>query len=73
MQEQFMRPDAIAQILGVSKSRVYGLIKEHKIPGGVIAGAIRVPVQAWAQWLDEQSAYVLRDVDRDAAGDSHAE
>lgn len=45
--ERFLKPSEVAQALGVSRSTVYQLIREGKIPHVVIADRIRrVPARA---------------------------
>jgi excisionase family DNA binding protein len=48
---QLMRPDDVARELGLSRVRVYALIREGEIPSALVGGAIRIPRAAWEAWL----------------------
>jgi prophage regulatory protein len=50
-----LRPSDLAPRLGVTTGRVYQLIAEGLIPSVRIGRAIRIPRDAWEQWLKEQS------------------
>ncbi len=49
-----LRPADVAARLGVTTGRIYQLIRAREIPAVRIGGALRIPVAAWDQWLEEQ-------------------
>jgi len=54
-----MRPHEIARELGLSRVRVYALIRSGEIPSARIGGAIRVPRAAWEAWLQQRASEAL--------------
>jgi len=60
----FMRPMDIAKETGYSTAHIYRLIKAGKFPGAQIGGRIRIPREAWEQWLSEQSRAALANVEQ---------
>lgn len=48
----FLRPSEVAPRLGLSVARIYQLIQEGQLPATRVAGALRIPVAAWAAWLE---------------------
>ena len=57
--QQFLRPLDIAPLLGVSTSRVYQLIAAGEIPATKVGGSIRIPRDAWQEWLRDRAAEAL--------------
>jgi excisionase family DNA binding protein len=55
MTKEWLKPADIAPMLGVTTGRVYQLIAARVIPATRVAGAIRIPRQAWEAWLAEQT------------------
>lgn len=55
-----LRPSDLAPRLGVTTGRIYQLIAEGLIPSVRIGRAIRIPRDAWEQWLEEQSRRATR-------------
>jgi excisionase family DNA binding protein len=55
MQKDMLRASDIAPRLGVTTGRVYQLIAAGEIPAVRLGGAIRIPLEAWEQWLDAQT------------------
>ena len=53
--EPLLRPAQVAELLGVSRSRVYQLIAAGTIPVVRVGGAIRIPQAAWEEWLKGRS------------------
>lgn len=45
----------LAPLMGVSRSRIYQLIRVGALPATKVGGAIRIPRAAWLAWLDSQS------------------
>ncbi len=48
---QMLRPADIARELGLSKVRVYTLIRSGELPSTRVGGALRIPRAAWERWL----------------------
>jgi excisionase family DNA binding protein len=48
---EFLRPEEAGKVLGVRRTRAYQLIRLGVIPSVQIGGAIRVPKQAFEEWL----------------------
>ena len=57
--EPLLRPAQVAELLGVSRSRVYQLIAAGVIPVVRVGGAIRIPQAAWEEWLRGRSEAAL--------------
>lgn len=57
-----LRVRDVATELGVSRSRVYQLLRAGEIPAVRVGGAIRIPKGAWRAWLDEQRDRALKAV-----------
>jgi len=53
-QVEMLKPSDLAPRLGVTTGRVYQLIAEGLIPSVRIGRAIRIPREAWNEWLKEQ-------------------
>jgi excisionase family DNA binding protein len=51
MHPDFLKVRDVAPSLGVSVGRVYQLIASGEIPAARVGGAIRIPRQAWENWL----------------------
>ena len=51
---EMLKPSDLAPRLGVTTGRVYQLIAEGLIPSVRIGRAIRIPREAWNEWLREQ-------------------
>ena len=47
----FLRPAEIASVLGLTTGRVYQLAREGEIPFTRVGRSIRVPREAWEEWL----------------------
>ncbi len=52
MDRQLLRPEEVAEILGIGRSRVYVLIREGVIPSVRIGKSVRVPARAFWKWMD---------------------
>jgi excisionase family DNA binding protein len=52
----------LAEILGVSRSHAYALVRERAVPAIRFNGAIRVPAAALDRWLDEREQEALDSV-----------
>lgn len=55
----FLRPREIAVLLGVTRERVYSLLRDREIPSTRVGGSIRVPRGAWERWLSAKSEEAL--------------
>lgn len=65
--KELLTPADIAPQLGVTTSRIYQLIHAGIIPTVRVAGAIRIPREAWERWLAEQNRKARESVRPDAA------
>ena len=63
-EQELLRPADLAPLLGVTPSRIYQMISAGILPAVRVAGAIRVPREAWQRWLDEQRDRALKAVRR---------
>lgn len=59
---EFLRPAEVAPLLGITTGRLYQLIAAGEVPAVKVGGAIRIPRQAWEQWLAEQRDRALEAV-----------
>ena len=48
-----LKPDEVAQMLGLGRSKTYQLIKDGAIPSIQIGGSIRVPADSLNRWIEE--------------------
>lgn len=69
--KHFLRPADVAPALGVTTGRVYQLIAAGEIPATKVGGSIRIPRDAWDEWLSKHRAAALAAVrpERDPHGD----
>jgi len=53
MMKEFYRPDEIAQILKISKAKVYELINDinNPLPSKLIGGQLRIPENEFKKYL----------------------
>jgi excisionase family DNA binding protein len=51
-----LKASEAGQVIGFSKAFVYKLIRRRELPAIVVAGNIRVPVDALRKWIDAQAA-----------------
>ena len=54
MERDLLKPADIAMSLGVSRSRVYQLMRDGSVPFIRMGKAVRVPRRAWERWLEIQ-------------------
>ena len=54
MDRLLLRPAEAAELLGVSRSRVYELIAQGTIPSIKLGASVRVPLDALRTWIAEQ-------------------
>lgn len=57
--EVLLRPRQLAVLLGVTRERVYQLLRAREIPSTRVGGAIRVPTAAWKQWLADKATEAM--------------
>jgi excisionase family DNA binding protein len=50
-----LRVDHLQQILGLSKAKAYELVHRHGFPAVRFGRAIRIPKDAFIQWLKAQA------------------
>jgi excisionase family DNA binding protein len=58
----FLRVSDLAPVLDVTAGRIYQLIADGEIPAVKVGGAIRIPRQAWEQWLAGKSEQALASI-----------
>lgn len=58
----FLHPTEVAQLLGVTPSRVYQMIQAGELPATKVGGRIRIPTEAWAHWLKGKNDDALASV-----------
>jgi excisionase family DNA binding protein len=56
-----LRPMETAELIGISRTRVYQLISSGEIPSIRIGGSVRVPLDRLREWISRQA-------DQSAAG-----
>jgi excisionase family DNA binding protein len=61
---QFLRPSDLASQLGLTRSRIYQLLRAGELPSVRIGGVIRIPREAWERWLAERRDEALGSVRR---------
>ena len=54
MDRLLLRAGEAAELLGVSRSRVYELIAQGTIPSIKLGSTVRVPLDALRQWIADQ-------------------
>jgi len=67
--KDFLRPADVAPELGVTTGRVYQLIAAGVIPATKVGGSIRIPRDAWEEWLSEHRAAALAAIRHEREGD----
>lgn len=65
MEKDVLKAADIAVRLGVSRSRVYQLIRDGVIPNTRIGKALRVPTVSWETWLASQAEAATASVKTD--------
>jgi excisionase family DNA binding protein len=56
---ELLRVSEVAELLGVSASRIYQLLAARELPSVRVGGAIRVPRSAWESWIKSRSEAAL--------------
>lgn len=51
-----LRPDAVCRALGLSRPTVYKMLKSGELPSMRVGKAIRVPVAALQQWVEDNTS-----------------
>jgi excisionase family DNA binding protein len=51
MEQLLVRPNEVAELLGLGRSKVYALIASGELPSVKIGKSIRVPVEELRQWV----------------------
>jgi len=54
MERLLLRPSECAELIGVSRSKFYALLKEHTIASVRVGGSVRVPAGALRAWVQSQ-------------------
>ena len=56
-QQLLLRPDEVAQSLGIGRSRVYELISSQLLPSIRIGRSVRVPADKLRDWVQAQQEH----------------
>ena len=56
MDKLLIRPGEVAEMLGLSRSRVYALLAQRELPSVRLGNSVRVEVTALRKWLEERAA-----------------
>jgi excisionase family DNA binding protein len=51
-----LRPAEVADVLGVGRSKVYGLLATGELPSVRVGHSVRVPAAALHRWVEEHAA-----------------
>jgi excisionase family DNA binding protein len=54
MERLLLRPVEAAEVIGVSRSKLYELLASGDLPSARIGASVRVPVEALRAWIAEQ-------------------
>jgi excisionase family DNA binding protein len=65
MERILLRPAETADAIGVSRARVYQLLRAGELPSILVGGRLRIPVEQLRQWVREQTT--------PASGTTHVE
>jgi excisionase family DNA binding protein len=52
-----LRPEAAAKVLSISRSKLYRLIQEGRIPATRVAGSVRVPIRALEAYIEASTTW----------------
>ncbi|MBM3740436.1 MAG: helix-turn-helix domain-containing protein [Acidobacteria bacterium] len=55
MEPLLLRPTQVADVLSISRTKVYELLKSRELPSVTIGGSVRVPTAALRQWVAAQT------------------
>lgn len=55
MDRLLLKPEEVAVIIGVGRSRVYELLARHALPAVKIGNSIRVPADGLRAWVQENT------------------
>jgi excisionase family DNA binding protein len=64
--KEVLRPADLVPLLGVSRSRIYQMLREGSLPAIRQGRAIRIPRSAWERWLASQADRALASTRRGA-------
>lgn len=56
VKRMLLRPSECADAIGVSRSKMYGMLARDQLPFVRVEGLIRVPVDALQRWIADQAA-----------------
>lgn len=54
LERLLLKPQEVAEVIGLGRSKTYELIQQRAIPSIRIGRSVRVHVEALRAWLDEQ-------------------
>jgi len=69
--KNFLSPADVSPALGVTTARVSQLIAAGEIPATRVGGSIRIPRDAWDEWLSKHRAAALAAIRPRRDGDAH--
>lgn len=52
-----LRPDQAAQLLGISRSKVYSLVSDGRLPAVRLTGSVRIPRAALLELVEAATAW----------------
>ncbi len=55
MDKLLLKPEEVAGIIGVGRSRIYELLASHVLPSVKIGNSIRVPTDGLRAWIRENT------------------
>ncbi len=53
--DELLRPDEVARILRIGRTKVYEMVARREIPVVRIGRGIRIPRRALESWIDDQT------------------
>jgi excisionase family DNA binding protein len=55
MDKLLLRPQEVAELLGVGRSKVYALLASGELPSIRVGHSVRVPAEALRHWVSSQT------------------
>jgi excisionase family DNA binding protein len=59
MMKRFYSVREVSELLSISRSSTYGLVRSHALPSVIIAGTLRIPAAALETYADHLEAKAL--------------
>jgi len=60
MEKMLSKPEEAAEVLGISRAKVYQLLGQAKLPAIRVGCSLRVPVDELRQWVKDQGSMPQR-------------